>query len=177
MSSSVSHTIKQRKKPNDVFITPRALAKLQIDMTADADREKGEKWAEWGLWLDPCRNNAEGSYYSQFPENKDWCEILEGKSFFDYEGAPNVICGNPPYSMLDEWFKKTIELNPDVCSFLIGVSNLTAKRIEWFEKADYGITKLKMLKVYKWYGMSYIVVFEKNKKSIMSVDRTVWRSE
>jgi len=174
MSSTVSHTIKQRQKPNDVFITPRALAKLQIDMTAAATAGRGE-----GLWLDPCRNNAEGSYYSQFPENcsKDWCEILEGKSFFDYEGAPNVICANCPYSLIDDWFKKTIELNPVVCSFLIGVSNLTARRIEWFQKAGYGITKLKMLKVYKWYGMSYIVVFEKDRPSIMSIDRTVWRSE
>ena len=34
-----------------------------------------------------------------------------------------------------------------------------------------------MLKVWKWFGMSYIVVFEKNKESIMSYNRKVWREE
>ena len=71
-------------------------------------------------------------------------------------------------------FKKTIELNPDCFSYLIGIGNLTARRIEWCEKAGYGLTKMKMLKVKSWYGMSVIVVFEKNKKSIMTIDRKVW---
>ena len=34
---------------------------------------------------------------------------------------------------------------------------------------------MKMMKVYKWYGMSVIVVFEKNKQSIISFDRIVWK--
>lgn len=166
MSSSASHNIKQREKANDIFITPKDLAKKHIEMVAPIQGE---------LWLDPCRNNEEGSYYSQFPENKDWCEILEEKDFFKYEGKPDVIMGNHPYSITDTWFKKSIELNPRVISYIIGVGNLTARRIEWFEKAGYGLTKLRMLKVWRWYGMSYIIVFEKGKKSIIEIDRKVYR--
>ena len=58
---------------------------------------------------------------------------------------------------------------------LIGINNLTTRRIEWCENAGYGLTKMKMMKVYKWYGMSVIVVFEKNKQSIISFDRIVWK--
>jgi hypothetical protein len=164
MSSKISHSIKQRKTANDVFITPKDLAKKHIDMI---DAKEGD------LWLDPCKNS--GSYYDQYPtENKDYCEILEGKDFLEYEGKPDIICDNPPYSMLDAWFKKVIELEPRVYSTLIGVGNLTARRIEWFQKAGYGIKKLRMLKVYKWYGMSYIVVFEKGCDSIMEIDRTLY---
>lgn len=164
MSSTVSHSIKHRKKANDVFITPLALAKSHIDMI---DAREGD------LWLDDAANN--GSYYTQFPtDNKDFCEILEGKDFLEYDGKPDIICGNPPYSILDKWFKKVIELNPRVYSCLIGVGNLTARRIEWFQQAGYGIKKLRMLKVYSWYGMSYIVVFEKGCDSIMEIDRKVW---
>ena len=36
---------------------------------------------------------------------------------------------------------------------------------------------IEKMKVYKWYGMSYIVVFEKNKQSIMEIDRTVWKED
>ena len=51
-----------------------------------------------------------------------------------------------PYSILDKWFDKVISLNPRVYSTLIGVNNLTARRVEKFEKAGYGIKKIKMLK-------------------------------
>ena len=168
MSSIISHKIKSRKNANDVFITPLELAKSHIELH---DVIEGE------IWLDPCKNN--GSYYNQFPSNvkKDYCEILENKDFLTYEGKVDVIVQNPPYSMLDVWFKKCIELNPRSFSMLIGVGNLTARRVEWCENAGYGITKLRMLKVYKWYGMSYIVVFEKNKESIMQIDRKVWKQD
>lgn len=169
MASKVGHSIKNRKKANDVFITPLALAKSHIDMI---DYKPDDRW------MDSCKNS--GSYYNQFPtDNKVFCEILDGKDFLDYGGVGKVdiICDNPPYSILDKWFKQVIYLNPRVYSCLIGVGNLTARRIEWFHNAGYGIKKLKMLKVFSWYGMSYIVVFEKGCDSIMELDRKVWRED
>ena len=164
--SKTGHKIKHRKNPNDIFITPLDLAKKHIELI-DSNPDD--------LWLDTCKNN--GSYYNQFPtDNKDYCEILEDKDFFEYKGKPSIIIENPPYSCLDNWFKKVIELNPRIYSCLIGINNLTARRIEWFEQAGYGIKKLRMLKVFKWYGMSYIVVFEKNCKSILEIDRKVYKN-
>lgn len=165
MSSKTGHKIKQRTNANDVFITPLELAKKHIEMIDYNDNER---------WLDSSKNN--GSYYNQFPtDNKDYCEILEGKDFFEYKDKIDIICENPPYSILDKWFKKVIELNPRIYSCLIGINNLTARRIEWFEQAGYGIKKLRMLKVWRWYGMSYIVVFEKGCKSFLEIDRKVYR--
>jgi len=165
MKPETSTIIKKRTSPNDVFITPKELAQKHIDLIP---------YNENDLWLDPCKND--GSYFNQFPtENKEYCEILENKDFFEYQGNPDIIIQNPPYSILDIWIKKNIDLNPRVISFLIGIGNLTTRRIEWLEKAGYGITKMKMLKVFKWYGMSVIVVFEKGKKSIIEFDRKVYR--
>jgi len=165
MKPETSTIIKKRTSPNDVFITPKELAQKHIDLIP---------YNENDLWLDPCKND--GSYFNQFPtENKEYCEILENKDFFEYQGNPDIIIQNPPYSILDIWIKKNIDLNPRVISFLIGIGNLTTRRIEWLEKAGYGITKMKMLKVWKWYGMSVIVVFEKGKKSIIEFDRKVYR--
>ena len=167
MSSKVSHNIKKRNTANDIFITPLDLAKIHIDSINYNDSDK---------WLDPCKNN--GSYYNQFPnDNKDYCEILDNKDFLEYSGEVDIIIQNPPYSIMDKWIKKNIELNPRVISLLIGVGNLTARRIEMFENAGYGASYLKMLKVYEWYGMSYIVNFEKGKKSIIDIDRKVYRGE
>ena len=163
--SKISNDIKLRKYAKDIFITPLELAKKHIDMI---DYKPND------LWLDPCKNN--GSYYNQYPtEYKEYCEILENKDFFDYTGEPDIIVQNPPYSLMDLWIEKNIQLQPRIISFLIGIGNLTTKRIEKLEQAGYGLTKMKMLKVWKWYGMSCIVVFEKDKKSIIEYDRTIYR--
>ena len=170
MNSNISHNIKKRTKANDVFITPLEVAKQQIQLHNINDND---------LWLDPCRNNKEGSYFNNFPQNvrKDWCEILEGKDFFEYDENVDIICGNPPYSLMDKWIKKTLKLNPKEFSLLIGIGNLTTRRIEIIENAGYGLSKMKMLKIYDWYGMSCIVVFEKNKKSIIEYDRKVYKTK
>ena len=166
MKSLTSRNIKKRDNPNDVFITPIDLAKTHIDMIDAVDSD---------IWYDPFKNS--GVYYNNFPtDKKDWTEILEDKDFFSYDENIDVICSNPPYSCIDKVLQKSIELKPRVISYLIGINNLTARRMENMEKSGYGLTKIHMCKVYKWYGMSCIVVWEKNKKSIFSYDRTVWRS-
>lgn len=181
MSSKISHKIKQRTNPKDVFITPKPLAKKAIDMVQDSLKKQlaiDGRIVENFVWYDPFKNS--GSYYNQFPNNEEehkWSEILEGKDFFEFNEKIDVICSNPPYSMLDKVFKKCIELKPQIINLLIGVGNLTARRIEMMENAGYGLTKLHMCKVFKWYGMSYIVQFEKGMKGIMSYDRKVWREE
>jgi len=165
MSSTVSHKIKKRNTANDIFITPLDLAKKAISMI---DYENTD------IWYDPFKNT--GNYYNQYPnDNKLYSEILEDKDFFDFEENIDIICSNPPYSIMDNVIKKSIDLKPRVINYLIGVGNLTARRLEMFENAGYGLTKIHMCKVYKWYGMSFIVQFEKNKESIMSFDRIVWK--
>jgi len=166
MSSKISHNIKKRTEPKDIFITPKPLALTHINMISTDYNDK--------IWFDPFRNS--GNYYNQFPtDKKEWTEILDGKDFFDFNKNIDVICSNPPYSMIDKILEKSVSLNPDVISFLLNINNLTAKRLEYMEKNNYSITKLHMCKVFKWYGMSLIVVFEKNKNPILSYDRIVWR--
>ena len=165
MSSKTGHKIKKRDNANDVFITPLPLAKKAIDMI---------EYKPDDIWFDPFKND--GSYYNQFPnQNKVYTEILEQKDFFDFNDKVDIICSNPPYSLMDRVIKKSIELQPHTINYLIGIGNLTARRIEMFEKAGYGLTKMHMCKVFKWYGMSVIVQFEKGKDNVITYDRDVWR--
>ena len=179
MSHTISTMIKNRKNPKDVFITPKELAKTGIDMI-DTYRDE--------VWYDPFRNS--GSYFNQFPHSCKvgyhkprplgthvWSEILDGKNFFDYNEPVDVICSNPPYSMIDKVLEHSVELKPHTIQYLLGVGNLTAKRIEFMENAGYGIVKFHMCKVFKWYGMSAIVTWEKGRRGIFSYDRKVWRNE
>jgi hypothetical protein len=165
MLSIINTKIKHREKSNDIFITPLPLAKFQINMIETTDGD---------IWFDPFRNS--GSYYNQFPtQEKVWCEILDGEDFFTYNSKIDIICSNPPYSILDKVFEKSVDLNPKVISYLIGINNLTAKRIKFMNDNGYGLTKLHITKVFKWFGMSVIVQFEKNKENIISFDRIIWK--
>ena len=76
---------------------------------------------------------------------------------------------------MDKVLQHSINLNPKIINYLIGIGNLTAKRIELMNTNGYFITKMEMCKVWKWYGMSIIVQFEKGKENIISINRTVWK--
>ena len=203
MTSKTSHTIKHRDNAKDVFITPVELAEKHIGFTHqnlkpymffDADGNYDEvEGRKADFWYDPFKNS--GNYYNNFPEwkaEKDWAEILEGRDFFKYQpggyDASNVnlvICSNPPYSMMDKVYERCIELDAKIISFLVAFHSITPRRIEYMEKAGYKIKFLHICKVFKWYGMSCIVIFEKLEeddirppgfnKGLLSYDRKVWR--
>ena len=165
MNTKTSTKIKNRNISNDVFITPLRLSKYHIDMI---------KHKENDIWYDPFKNN--GSYYNQYPnDNKLWTEILENLDFFDFNEKVDIICSNPPYSCIDKILEHSVFLKPRIISYLIGINNLTPKRIEYMENNGYFITNIHLCKVYKWYGMSSIIIWQKNKKPIISYDRVVWK--
>ena len=170
MISSQGHQIKKRQKANDVFITPVDLAKKHIKFVEDKITDFKKK-----IWYDPFKNS--GNYYNNFNcENKEWSEILDNKDFFDFEGNVDVICSNPPYSMIDNVLTKSISLKPKIISYLLGINNLTSRRIEYMEQAGYYMKKIHLCKVWKWYGMSCIVVWVRGEgNGIIGYDRKVWR--
>jgi len=166
--SMISHNIKKRKHPNDVFITPVELAKKLIKFHNNNDDEL--------IWLDPFKNN--GSFYNNFPDEnpKDWCEILLGMDFFKYEHKVDIISSNPPYSMLDDVLEKTYQICRKEFGYLIGMRNLTTRRIEIANKNGFFIKSMFITKVFRFYGMSVYVVFSKEiNVNLVQFDRTVWK--
>ena len=161
--SKIGHSIKKRDKANDVFITPLELAKKHIEMI---------EYKEDDIWYDPFKNS--GNYYNQFPnDNKVWSEILEEEDFFEFDMEVDIICSNP-YSMINKVLEKCVSLKPRIISFLIGMGNLTTQRIEKMNNWGYGLKQIRMLKVHSWYGMSFIVVFEKGSENCIEIDRKIY---
>jgi hypothetical protein len=165
MSSLISHSIKSREKPKDVFYTPETLVREHLQLIMEYVKEDDK-------WYDPFY--GEGIYYNAFPtENKVFTEIEIGKDFFGFKDKVDMIVSNPPYSMIDKVLEHSVRLEPRVISYLIGMGNLTAKRMEYMNQNGYGLAKLHMTKVFKWYGMSFIVVFVKGSENCMSFDRKI----
>ena len=125
-------------KPNDMVKTPRHIAKQMIDFYAEwCDYN----WRELGfsepVLLDPCRGN--GAFYDQYPDycRKDWCEITEGRDFFDWPYKVDWIITNPPYSIFPQFLEKCFEVADNV-ALLIPLAKLVSslKRINMV--MDYG---------------------------------------
>tara|TARA_R100000734_G_C3315838_1_gene108032 strand:- start:1307 stop:2119 length:813 start_codon:yes stop_codon:yes gene_type:complete len=186
---STQHSIKHRSVANDVFITPRPLAKEHIDIVSKIFVEYHTAPHSWSTMdhmtiLDPCRNNENGSYYGQlcyerdYPDEKifpyyairdmevDWCEISEGRDFFKYTRSVDIVMGNLPFSLCDKWLEHSVKLNAKLISYLMPVYSLTAKRLEMMEKAGYYLVNMHQFKWYVCNGMccfaTWMAVDDKN---------------
>ena len=47
-----------------------------------------------GICLDPCR--GDGVFYQRLPAGSLWCEIREGRDFFDFNDRVDWCMSNPP---------------------------------------------------------------------------------
>lgn len=173
MNCFTSDKIKKRATPHDKFYTPIELVKFHLQYVKEYV-DTGDKILD-GFF-------GTGNYYNSYPEvfdknnTFDYAEIDLGLDFFKYDKDVNMIISNPPYSILDKVFEKSVALNPHTISYLIGQHNLTNKRIEYMNEKGYYLSKMHFTKIYDWYGMSAIVVFTKKaNKNCIDFDRTVWR--
>jgi len=170
--------IKKRKgkEVKDVFYTPIPLVKLHLDYVKEFIKDGDTVF-------DPFFGT--GNYYNLFSEyfknnTFDYTEISLGKDFFDYDKKIEAIISNPPYSIIDKVLEKSVALNPHIISYLIGLHNLTCRRIEILNKSGYYLVALKMMKINEWFGMSAIVVFRRGdgiNKNCIDFDRTLYYEE
>ena len=80
-----------------------------------------------GKCLDPCK--GDGAFYNYLPEdNRDYCEIQEGKDFFTYDAKVDWVIGNPPYSIFEDFLKKGFEIADNV-SYLVPTNKIFQRQI------------------------------------------------
>ncbi|KKL07188.1 hypothetical protein LCGC14_2588530 [marine sediment metagenome] len=84
----------------DVVFTPPEVA-----------REMVNHFPLSGKVLDPCR--GDGAFWNLM-DGADYCEIQEGKDFFEYETEVDWIIGNPPYSVYSEWLRHSMEIADNI---------------------------------------------------------------
>jgi uncharacterized protein YodC (DUF2158 family) len=169
MSSAASHAIKQRASPKDVFYTPLSVVKKHLE---GIDARPTDKWFDGFA--------GQHIYFDNFPtENKAYTEITEGKDFFAYNEPVDILCSNPPYSIVDKVLEHSVKLNPRIISYLLLEGKMTPKRIEFLNKSGYSMTGMYMCKVFKWYGMAVAYTFTRSETPTNEVkfiyDRVVHR--
>ena len=86
---------------NDVVFTPEWLAKQICEM-----------FPIKGKVLEPCK--GEGAFLNYLPKDSDWCEITEGRNFYDYNKKVDWIVTNPPYSDYNRFLKHSFSLAENI---------------------------------------------------------------
>ena len=79
-----------------------------------------------GTILDPCRGT--GAFYDNFPTTcqNDWCELSEGKDFFDYNDKVDWIVTNPPWSKIKPFIIHSMTIADDIV-YLISINHYSTK--------------------------------------------------
>lgn len=96
------------KNYSDVHFTNRAVAR---DIVAHFN--------PGGCCLEPFR--GDGAFYDHLPTGSLWCELSEGKDFFEFDQQVDWIVTNPPFSNLTQVFDHAFSLTEN-CVFLIPIS-------------------------------------------------------
>jgi hypothetical protein len=76
-----------------------------------------------GIILDPCRGL--GAFHKFLPEGSPWCEIGEGKDFFQWSVPVDWCIGNPPYSMTPRWLRHTFSIAANAV-YVLPIRNIFA---------------------------------------------------
>lgn len=74
-----------------------------------------------GRLLDPCR--GAGAFTDRLPEDTPWCEIADGRDFFDWHTPVDWVIGNPPYSLTRKWFQHSYTI-ADHLLYLVPLRNV-----------------------------------------------------
>lgn len=123
---------KDKYIPQDFVITPDWVASDMVEFFKPS-----------GLILDPCKGT--GIFGKYLPEH-EWCEIKEGKDFFEWNKQVDWCFGNPPYSIFRRWLNYSFEISQNIV-YLIPIQKLV---LGYGQVTD--IRKHGWIKHIRWYG-------------------------
>jgi hypothetical protein len=86
--------------PADIVMTDRVVARKIV-----------EHFRPRGTVLDPCRGG--GAFFDEMP-GADWCEVRDGRDFFEWNTRVDWIVSNPPFSIFFEWLRHSMSLADDI---------------------------------------------------------------
>ena len=116
-------------KSDDEVMTPEYLAEALVNHFKPS-----------GKILEPCKGT--GNFLKFLPEDSLWCEISEGKNFFDFNDKVDWIITNPPWSQIRKFLQHSMEISDNVC-FLFTINHLWTKaRIRDIKEVGFGIKEI-----------------------------------
>lgn len=125
---------------NDVVQTPVELAQRIV-----------QHFQPQGRILEPCR--GQGNFLRAMP-GAHWCEIREGRNFFDWHQPVDWIVTNPPWSEIRAFLRHSMTLADNIV-FLMTVNHVWTKaRIRDIQTAGFGLKEICLVEMPKNFPQS-----------------------
>ena len=99
-------------KPTKPNVTNKSTASDDVQTPIKIAKSIVEHYRPKGSILEPCMGN--GNIYNLLPEQKDWCEIKDGRDFFNWNKCVDWIITNPPYSIYDLFLEHCFKIANNV---------------------------------------------------------------
>jgi len=112
------------KGGNDVVMTPEPLAKWIVNY-----------FKPKGKLLEPCCGDG---VFLKYMKGADWCEISEGKDFFDYTKTADWVITNPPFSKIRTFLQHCYKLKVKNIVFLCPTNHITGLKARWNDMLEAG---------------------------------------
>ena len=105
-----------------------------------------------GIILEPCK--GEGNFLKVLPDTTQWCEITEGRDFFEFTNPVDWIITNSPYSQMRKFIQHSMEIADNIV-FLSSINHLWLKaRLRDINEANFGIAEIILLDTPKTFPSS-----------------------
>lgn len=118
-----------RKKSNSNVMTPKELAGRLV-----------KHFSPSGKILEPCR--GENGFLDVLPKDTLWCEIKEGKDFFDFNEPVDWIFTNPPWDNVTKFLEHSLEIANNICFIIVLQQLWTKKRLRIIRENNFGIKEI-----------------------------------
>ena len=115
---------------HDLVETPASLARAIVN-----------HFRPTGTCLDPAR--GEGAFFNAMLSKRniavDWCEVREGRDFFNCDSRWNWIITNPPWSKFKPFLAHSLRLANEVVFLATLTHFVTRARLELIRTAGFGL--------------------------------------
>jgi len=104
-----------------------------------------------GRTLEPCRGDGN---FLRFMPQADWCEIKEGRDFFEWKKKVDWVVTNPPWSQIRRFLQHAMMWSDNIV-FLVTINHLWTKaRIRDIGEFGFGIREICLLEMPKSFPQS-----------------------
>jgi len=155
----------QVARDKDIVMTKPEMAKYLLNTIQLNDGDKV---------LEPCKGT--GSFYNNLPDNvlKDWCEINEGRDFFDYTEPVDIIVSNPPFvprKLFWKFHQHSMDIARREIYWLINLASLnvfTPLRFQEMKDKGWYIQKFTIVSDKRWFGRYCFIKISKTPNDIFT---------